>query len=205
MKKLIVLMSLFCMVITARSQQLKPGSITLTPCVGANLSSYYGEDNEGCDYKLRAVMGVEGEYYIKDWLGISAGLMYSQEGTTVSDPNFNGDILVDYINVPLLCNFHFGKCFSIKTGLEPCFKLSSKVRSQGITVDLDRSGIDAKNLDIAMPMGMSFAISNFTIDARYSIGLINVFKGQISDINYNSVEIYNSVFSLTFGYKFKLK
>ena len=42
MKKLIVLISLLVMAVTAYSQQLRPGSLTITPKMGINASSYYG-------------------------------------------------------------------------------------------------------------------------------------------------------------------
>ena len=186
MKKLIVLISLLVMAVTAYSQQLRPGSVTITPKIGVNASSYYGSDNEGCDYKAGLTLGAEGEYYIKNWLGISAGLMYSQQGSSLDNSNIDGlKICTEYLNVPVLCNFHFGKCLSLKAGLQPGINLSAKAKAGDVSADLSRSGVDAKTFDIAMPIGMSFAINNLVIDAR--------------------ADLYNSVFSLTLGYRFNLK
>lgn len=90
MKKLIVLISLLVMAVTAYSQQLRPGSVTITPKMGINASSYFGDDNEGCEYKAGFTIGAEGEYYVKNWLGISAGLMYSQQGSSLDYSNIDG-------------------------------------------------------------------------------------------------------------------
>ena len=59
--------------------------------------------------------------------------------------------------------------------------------------------------DIAMPIGMSFAFNNLVIDARYALGLNTAFKGKLDDYNFNNADLYNSVFSLTLGYRFNLK
>lgn len=206
MKKLIVLISLLVMAVTAYSQQLRPGSVTITPKMGINASSYFGDDNEGCDYKAGLTLGAEGEYYIKNWLGISAGLMYSQQGSSLDYSNIDGlKICTEYINVPVLCNFHLGKCFSLKAGLQPGVNLSAKAKAGGVSADLSGFGGDAKTFDIAMPIGMSFAFNNLVIDARYALGLNTAFKGKIDDDNLNNADLYNSVFSLTLGYRFNLK
>ena len=204
MKKLIVLISLLVMAVTAYSQQLRPGSLTITPKMGINASSYYGSDNDGCDYKAGFTLGAEGEYYIKNWLGISAGLMYSQQGCSSSE-NSDIKICTEYLNVPVLCVFHLGNCFSLKAGLQPGVNLSAKAKADGITADLSKTGVDAKGIDIAMPIGMSFAINSFTIDARYALGLSQAFKGQNAYGSVDNADLYNSVFSLTLGYRFNLK
>ena len=204
MKKLIVLISLLVMAVTAYSQQLRPGSVTITPKIGVNASSYYGSDNEGCDYKAGLTLGAEGEYYIKNWLGVSAGLMYSQQGCSSSE-NSDIKICTEYINVPVLCNFHLGKCFSLKAGLQPGVNLSAKAKAGGVSADLSGSGVDAKTFDIAMPIGMSFAFNNLVIDARYTLGLDNAFKGKNAYGSLDNANLYNSVFSLTLGYRFNVK
>lgn len=204
MKKLIVLISLLVMAVTAYSQQLRPGSVTITPKMGINASSYFGDDNEGCEYKAGFTIGAEGEYYIKNWLGISAGLMYSQQGCSSSE-NSDIKICTEYLNVPVLCVFHLGNCFSLKAGLQPGVNLSAKAKADGITADLSKTGVDAKGIDIAMPIGMSFAINSFTIDARYALGLSQAFKGQNAYGSVDNADLYNSVFSLTLGYRFNVK
>ena len=204
MKKLIVLISLLVMAVTAYSQQLRPGSVTITPKMGINASSYFGDDNDGCDYKAGFTLGAEGEYYIKNWLGISAGLMYSQQGCSSSE-NSDIKICTEYLNVPVLCVFHLGNCFSLKAGLQPGVNLSAKAKADGITADLSKTGVDAKGIDIAMPIGMSFAINSFTIDARYALGLSQAFKGQNAYGSVDNADLYNSVFSLTLGYRFNVK
>jgi hypothetical protein len=132
--------------------------------------------------------------------------MYSQQGSSLDYNNIDGlKICTEYINVPVLCNFHLGKCFSLKAGLQPGVNLSAKAKAGGVSADLSEFGGDAKTFDIAMPIGMSFAFNNLVIDARYALGLNTAFKGKIDDDNLNNADLSNSVFSLTLGYRFNLK
>ena len=54
-----------------------------------------------------------------------------------------------------------------------------------------------KNLDLSIPLGLSYEISDFVIDARYNLGLT-----KIMDIDGNSSK--NSVIQFTVGYKIPL-
>ena len=198
MKKLIVLISLLVMAVTAYSQQLRPGSITLTPKIGINASGYYGDDNSGFDYKPGFTFGAEGEYYIKDWLGVSAGILYSQQGASFNDNNIN----TEYINIPILCNFHFGNCFTLKAGLQEGLNISS---STDAVPDYVSRGLEARDIDISMPIGMSFAFDKIVVDARYSLSLNKALKGENHYYDLDNVDLHNSVFALTIGYRFRLK
>ena len=79
----------------------------------------------------------------------------------------------------------------------------SNLATTGIRIS--KTGVDAKGIDIAMPIGMSFAINSFTIDARYALGLSQAFKGQNAYGSVDNADLYNSVFSLTLGYRFNVK
>ena len=199
MKKLIVLISLLVVTVVGYSQQLRSGSITLTPKIGINASGYYGDDdNSSFDYKPGLVVGAEGEYYIKDWLGISAGLFYSQQGASLNEDK----IKTEYINVRILCNFHFGNCFTLKAGLQEGLNISS---STDAVPDYMSRGLEARDIDISMPIGMSFAFDKFVVDARYSLSLNKALRGENHYYNLDNADLHNSVFALTLGYRFRLK
>ena len=54
-----------------------------------------------------------------------------------------------------------------------------------------------KKVDISIPLGVSYEISDFVIDARYNLGLT-----KINDAGSNSSK--NSVIMVTLGYKIPL-
>ena len=55
--------------------------------------------------------------------------------------------------------------------------------------------MDAKTVDLSIPIGLSYEFSNFVIDGRYNWGLTKVAKDSDSK---------NSVFQNTLGYKLPL-
>lgn len=85
---------------------------------------------------------------------------------------------------------------ALKAGLQPGFKVSSKVTAKAgghsITEGLD----DAfKSFDLSVPVGISYEYMNVCLDARYNIGVTKVMDG---------ADCKNSVFQITLGYKFSL-
>lgn len=202
MKKTLLALIAISMSLTVSAQRLSPGSLTLTPRLGLNASGYEGDDNEDLSYKVGFTCGAELEYYIKNWLGISGGLVYSMQGCSVDDTDYN--INSDYINIPCLVNFHVGDHFTLKTGLQPGINLNTKVSGDGVSVDMSKSGLDNKSFDLAIPVGVCYNINNFVIDARYQLGVIKAFNNNTSEFG-GDPETYNSTFSLTIGYCFQLK
>lgn len=139
-------------------------------------------------------------------MGISAGLLYSQQGTKSSDGVGIDDVKFnfDYLNVPILANFYVAKGLSLKAGIQPGFNVSKKAKYQGVSVDFDKvlDKLDDgkfqgkfQTVDFSVPIGIAYEYAGFCIDARYILGGTNVIK---------DVDGKNQVFQLTLGYKFKL-
>lgn len=173
--------------------QYSAGDVTIQPKIGLNCSNLtdYSEDGD-TDWKAGLAVGIEGEYHIKNWFGISAGLMYSQQGTKGEiTNNKDAKLQMDYLNVPILANFYVAKGLALKAGIQPGFKVSSKVKYDGISIDAD----GVKSTDWSMPIGISYEYAGFVLDARYTLGITDAIK---------DVDAKNQVFQLTFGYKFKL-
>ena len=98
---------------------------------------------------------------------------------------------MDYLNIPVLANYYVVKGLAIKAGIQPGFLLSAKAGDTDI-----KDG--CKKLDLSIPVGLSYEISDFVIDARYNLGLTKSFKGD--DIDGSK----HSVIQITLGYKFAL-
>ncbi len=196
MKKLFVMAAMVLSSVGAFAQY-SAGDFTIQPKIGLNCSNLtdYSDDGD-TDWKAGLAVGVEGEYHIKDWFGLSAGLMYSQQGTkestSVGDVNFN----FDYINVPILANFYVAKGLSLKAGIQPGFNVNKKIEAQGVSVDINKQlGGEFQTFDFSIPIGISYEYAGFCLDARYTLGGTDVIK---------DVDAKNQVFQLTLGYKFKL-
>ena len=197
MKKLFVMAAMVLSSVGAFAQY-NAGDITIQPKVGLSIADMTDLD----DSKTRAgvVAGAELEYHVSPMFGLSAGLLYSMQGTK-GDAEEEGvkasaTIKNDYLNIPILANVYVAPGLALKAGLQSGFKVSSKVTAKAGGVSVSENLDDAfKSFDLSVPVGISYEYMNVCLDARYNIGVTKVIDGTDSK---------NSVFQITLGYKFAL-
>lgn len=127
---------------------------------------------------------------------MSAGVLYSMQGAKASEESVDYTLKLDYLNVPILANFYVSKGLALKLGVQPGFKLSSKVKGEasGVTAELEvEDGV--KSVDLSIPVGISYQYQNLVFDARYNWGVTKII---------DDADSKNSVFQITVGYKFSL-
>ena len=148
MKRLSLLFAAIVLSSMTATAQNKVGEFSLRPMVGINVSDISGcLDIESFDAKKGFTGGVEAEVGLTPWLGISLGIMYSQQGAkyfaSVEDtwldeadqevPIFHirkGTLKADYINLPLLANFYIWKGLAMKTGFQVGFNVRDNFDTQ---------------------------------------------------------------------------
>lgn len=187
MKKLL-LVAVMVLTSAMTFAQQKEGTLTIQPKVGLNIASL--TDFDDSDPRFGVVAGAEFMYQATDMVGLSFGALYSMQGAKYDKTTCK----LDYINVPILANVYVAPGFAVKLGLQPGFNVNSKakVKGNGSAVEAD---LDAKTVDLSIPIGLSYEFSNFVIDGRYNWGLTKVAKDSDSK---------NSVFQITLGYKLPL-
>ena len=196
MKKMMMMLVMATVAMTASAQNTlrDNGTITLQPKVGVGIGVLSGEWTQasGVDNKSRVgfVAGVEGEYYVNDWLGIAAGLNYAQQGWKFEGGGESATTKLDYLNVPLTGNFYVAKGLALKTGVQFGFLMSAK--EEGVDI---KDGCEKLNLSI--PIGVSYEISDFVVDLRYNVSVSKAFKADGSKMR-------SDLFQVTLGYKFAL-
>ena len=191
MKKIFMMAVMAVAALSANAQQ-EAGTFSIQPKAGLTVSSLSGE---GTKAKAGFTAGVEGMYQVSDIFGLSAGLLYSQQGV-----DFDGDAAykLDYLNIPLMANVYVAKGFALKVGIQPGFMINDNIKDYSITIGNYKISTDdgLKKFDFSIPVGLSYEFANFVFDARYNLGVTNVFDGSDAP--------KNSVFQFTFGYKFVL-
>ena len=189
-----LVMATVAMTASAQNTLRDNGTITLQPKVGVGIGVLSGEwtTAPGVDNKTRTgfVAGVEGEYYVNDWLGIAAGLNYAQQGWKFEGGGESATTKLDYLNIPVTADFYVAKGLALKTGLQFGFLMSAKEEN----VDI-KDGCEKLNLSI--PIGVSYEISDFVVDLRYNVSLSKAFKADGSKMR-------SDLFQVTLGYKFAL-
>lgn len=182
------------MVSVATFAQNEAGQITIQPKVGVNIANI--TDAVGADPRIGLAAGAEFEYGLTDNIGLSAGVLYSMQGAKASEESVDYTLKLDYLNVPILANFYVAKGLALKLGVQPGFKLSSKVKGEasGVTAELEvEDGV--KSIDLSIPVGLSYQYQNIVFDARYNWGVTKII---------DDADSKNSVFQITVGYKFSL-
>lgn len=193
MKK-IILLSIVTMVSLTTFAQRETGIITIQPRFGLCTSFVQGEgyNYEEPTRRLGFVAGADIEYFISRNLSIQAGLLYSQQGLKFG--HYDVVYKFDYVNVPIVANYYVWKGLAIKVGLQPGFKVS--VGPYGSSPKIAREE-DVKDVNLGIPVGLSYDFGNLVVDLRMICGLTNVF----TDLPYNTRD---QVGQLTLGYKIHL-
>ena len=191
MKK-IILMAVMALATVSSFAQHAVGTFTIQPKVGLSLANVTKGDG---DIRVGAVAGAEFEYQVSDIFSLSAGALYSMQGCKGEVEGYDATVKLDYLNIPILANVYVAKGLAVKLGIQPGFNVTSKasVEKGGtkVTTELD----DVESVDFSIPVGLSYEINNFVIDARYNLGV-----NKIAD----EADSKNSVFQFTLGYKFAL-
>ena len=183
MKKFMMMVAMAFATLTA-SAQAEAGTLTLKPLVGINVANI--TDGNG-DAKVGLAAGAELGYQLNESFAVTAGAIYSMQGAKYEGVKLN----LDYINIPILANYYITKGLAVKAGIQPAFKVKSEAKADVVSVDMD----GFKSFDLSIPVGLSYEVSDFVIDARYNWGMTKVLEGFDSK---------NTVFQFTVGYKFAL-
>lgn len=170
MKRLVLLITIAFSTITVMGQIGKK-CFTIKPMLGVNVTTLgQATHSDMYHYKLRPTIGAEAEYSVNSWLGLSVGIMYSQQGAKIdyesakTTEEYNGrlhytkgtktgNLYCDYINIPLMANVYISslKGLSFKAGLQIGILVNDKAdfKAEQITwidiplnqsVDLDYDG-----------------------------------------------------------------
>ena len=196
MKKLFFAAAIMMASVVSTFAQHEAGDITLQARVGMIGADF----NNTSDTKARVglVVGPEMEYFLTNRFSLGAGVLYSQQGAEQDEADVTYQL--DYINVPLTANFYVVKGLALRAGLQPGFKVASKIKFNDVDdVKVDLSD-PVKTFDLALPIGLSYEYRHFVIDARYTFGLTEVFDKSKVDLDSK-----NLTFQLSLAYKFKLK
>ncbi len=185
MKKMIVMAVVALMAtMSANAQQM-----FLKPMVGGTLTTFTG-DVENNKMKVGLVAGAEFGYNFDESMGVTIGALYSMQGSGIK--HIDDKFKLDYLNIPILFNYNIIPGLAVKAGVQPGFRMSAKLGDDDVK-DL------FKTFDFSIPLGLSYEISDFVIDARYNLGVSNILDE--SDGWEPDGKAHNSVIMLTVGYK----
>ncbi len=204
MKKLIVTIAALALSLGAFAQ------INFGVKVGgnlANISGMVGEDS-GLDWgdlakvtpsqsmKLGLNAGIYAEYMVMPMLGVQVEANFSMQGVNTKVESTSSLLggaasttkqawAANYVTVPILAKFHFGPIRAY-VGPQLGFALGMNTTTETITGDNTNTQKDVvedyNSFDFSLALGAQYKITaNIGVDARYNIGLTNVFPAVKND------------------------
>lgn len=205
MKKFFAAAVMILASLTASAQTPERGEISLTPMVGISGGGFIGHEYKGMGnapsrngnvgFTAGAELGIMAGSKFKT----SVGLQYINTSTQFKFADGDkGDFKNDYLAIPVLAQVYVADGFAIKAGVQPAFLLSSKGAN---SVDLKDY---TNSFDFTIPVGLSYEYMNVVLDARYNIGVTNLVKDEKKPLD-GFTKLNNGYFTITVGYKLKLK
>ncbi|HWS61070.1 MAG TPA: porin family protein [Flavobacterium sp.] len=171
--------------------------------VALNVATLTGDVENPSSY-IGWQIGGFAEFKISEKFAIQPELMYSAQGgkESYNEEGFNADttIKLGYINIPIMAKYYVAKSFSLEAGPQIGFLISAKgeLEAGGESVEVDIKD-DVESVDFGLNLGAGYDFTEkFSAGLRYNFGLSDISK----DIDGESYDVKNGVFSLSVGYKF---
>ena len=181
MKKVFVLIAVAIVSMSAMAQ------VQFGAKVGVDATNFWGKDiKHGMQLNYQA--GLLMEYKFSPKFAIAPEVVFAAQGgkdnayyLEVGDMTIKKDMTyhTNYINVPVMMKFYTSPKFSIDFGPQVGFNVFSKYSLDDVD---DFKAVDikdaTKSVDFGLGMGGTYNLTdNAFVQARYNLGLTNVFEG----------------------------
>lgn len=204
MKKIALL--LLVVVTTSLSAYSQSAFQGWTVKAGVNLSKIDGSSKMALEssYKVGFTAGFALDWKFTDVVGMSVDVLYSRQGGKTA----LGEVTVtensNYINLPVMANFHIVEGLVAKVGIQPSWFISADDSLTGKGVD-DPQKYDLLSeyrvMDLSIPVGICYEFKHrVSIELRYHFGITNIVKTAAP--TFSDYKAHNSYASLTLGYRF---
>jgi hypothetical protein len=164
---------------------------------GLNLYNIKNDNNTQFDNSTGFHVGLLAHVHISDHFAIQPEVVFSTQGANYTVGSTNGELNLDYLNLPIMFQYMFDNGFRFQAGPQVGFLINAKSKFGSITSEVKNN---YSGVDVGVGGGVSYVHppSGFGFDARYNMGLKNINEG-------GSVNSNNRGFQLGVFYLFKHK
>ena len=195
MKKIFVLIAAAIVSMSAMAQ------VQFGAKVGVDATNFWGKDiKHGMQLNYQA--GLVMEYKFSPTFAIAPEVVFAAQGGKFDavdfhfgDMSFNKEVAyhTNYINVPVMFKFYTSPAFSLDFGPQVGFNVYSKYTPEDFDAIDIKDG--TKSVDFGLGLGGTYNLTDKAfVQARYTMGLTNVFEGD--------ADCKNGNIQLAFGMKF---
>ncbi|PTM09937.1 MAG: PorT family protein [Bacteroidetes bacterium] len=189
MKKLILLVAIALIGFNVTAQGVDFGVKA-----GANFANIGGDETDDYGSRTSFHFGVTAGIAVSDNFSVQPELVYSSQGATFDFEGIDGDVQLNYLNLPIMAQFQVADGFSVEVGPQFGFLMSANLKVDDEEEDIKD---ELKGLDLAAGIGVNYAMaSGLNFGARYNLGLSNVNDGD------DDIKNQNNVIQVSIGYRF---
>lgn len=161
---------------------------------GLNLSKLNFDDGTNSNWRTGFHIGALSHIHITPSFSLQPELYYSSQGGKFPMGNNTMNLNLSYINLPVLLQYNFNNGFRLQGGPQIGFLVSVDDKINDVEQNIYSTN-NLNSIDIGLPLGISYlGYSGFGVDARYNIGLTDVFE--------DAREAKNNVFQVGVFYLF---
>ncbi|MDI1255889.1 MAG: porin family protein [Flavobacterium sp.] len=202
MKKLFIAVGVFFGLTTVNAQS--KGAVEFGVNVGYNFSTI-GTDDGDFDTGEGFNVGFAADYFFNSSWSLKGKLIYDQKGydndyITDGTNDYPTDININYLTVPVMANWHFGKKKNWYLNFGPYVGFLLSAKDTALDTDL-KYAFKSTDFGISYGVGVKIPVSNqakISIELEEADGLSNVLKG-------TSYDTRNKRGSINVGVNFLLK
>jgi len=183
MKKLLTLLLVAGFGITASAQE--KNSLELGLHVGFNLATVSTSSQTNSDYRNGFNLTAVGDYFFSDRWSIKAKIGYDQKGwdngyiTNLDNgQSFITNYRINYLTVPVMANWHFGKKRNWYLNFGPYFGVLLNANETKFNTDL-KNFIHNRDIGIDLGIGVKLPVANkvkVLLELDGQSGLTDLFK-----------------------------
>lgn len=143
---------------------------------GLNVSTLNYDNNTNTSWRTGFHLGVLSHVHFTPAFSLQPEVYYSSQGTKQPFGNKQLNLDLRYINIPVLAQYNFNNGLRLQGGPQVGFLVGVSDKVDGAEQHV-YSTSSFNSVEIALPLGLSYlGYSGLGIDARYNIGLTNVWK-----------------------------
>lgn len=168
------------------------------------LTSEFGDFETTTDRKIGFEAGIFGDFAISNIFSIQAEAVYVQKGGEESVDTFgNSSSTLSYVDVPLLLKIHAPLQGAVKPYIYGGGYAGYLIEATSDDEETSEDITDfVDDFNYGLKLGAGVHIGSFVIDARYDMGLANLFSGEIETDQMSDYKVTTSGVIVTLGISF---
>jgi hypothetical protein len=209
----VVILFLFVSKASAQATSAQPSTVSFAVKAGLNIAQIFGPGSQAFNH-FGFSGGVKLDYQFSHHFSFDPELLYNMKGAA-RYPNldkgetYSFSVDLDYIEIPLLFNYHFGrrKNFSLEFGPSIGFLVRQKAYENGSPVNTTSTGFNV--YDISLAVGVNYYLpKGFGLNFRFMNSIVPVIPPNgtvpwgVASINIGQL---NSVLNVSLHYKFDFR